>query len=149
MYNLESLLNKALIVKVSGDAARILLIERLVLNIISRASGIATLANYTMNIAKQHQWSGIIAGTRKTTPGFRLVEKYALLCGGCSTHRFDTSSMIMIKDNHIMAIGSITLAVKKAKHLASFVNKIEVNKNFNFSFKSPNSFTFISCKGRM
>ena len=59
-----------------------------------------------VQIAKSAQWSGRIAGTRKTTPGFRLVEKYALLVGGADVHRMDLSSMIMIKDNHMKWIKS-------------------------------------------
>jgi nicotinate-nucleotide pyrophosphorylase (carboxylating) len=65
-------------------------------------------------------------GTRKTTPGFRLVEKYSLLVGGCATHRNDLSQMVMLKDNHIWSTGSITNAVKKAKSAAGFSIKIEV-----------------------
>jgi len=65
-------------------------------------------------------------GTRKTTPGFRLVEKYALLVGGCATHRQDLSQMVMLKDNHVWSTGSITNAVKKARSAAGFSMKIEV-----------------------
>jgi len=53
-------------------------------------------------------WKGKVAGTRKTTPGFRLVEKYALLVGGADPHRQNLSSMVMLKDNHIQSSGSIT-----------------------------------------
>ncbi|KAI8839256.1 Quinolinate phosphoribosyl transferase [Chytridium lagenaria] len=70
-------------------------------------------------------WKGVIAGTRKTTPGFRLVEKYAMLVGGIDTHR-DLSSMIMLKDNHIWASGSITKAVEAARKVGGFALKIEV-----------------------
>ena len=52
-------------------------------------------------------WHGKVAGTRKTTPGFRLVEKYALLVAGADTHRYDLSSMVMLKDNHIWATGNL------------------------------------------
>lgn len=52
-------------------------------------------------------WHGEVAGTRKTTPGFRMVEKYAMLVGGMSQHRYDLSSMIMLKDNHIWSAGNI------------------------------------------
>ncbi len=55
----------------------------------------------------------LYAGTRKTTPGFRLVEKYSMLVGGADTHRYDLSSMVMLKDNHVTTTGSITDAVKK------------------------------------
>lgn len=67
-----------------------------------------------------------MAGTRKTTPGFRWVEKYALLVGGCDQHRYDLSSMIMLKDNHVWSSGSITAAVKRAKSVGGFALKIEV-----------------------
>lgn len=80
-----------------------------------------------MNTIKRSSgWKGIIAGTRKTTPGFRIVEKYALLVGGVDTHRYDLSSMVMLKDNHIWASGSIEGAIKKAKEVAGFSLKIEV-----------------------
>jgi len=67
-----------------------------------------------------------VAGTRKTTPGFRLVEKYGLLVGGASTHRLDLSQMVMLKDNHIWSTGSIEAAVKKARGVSGFSQKIEV-----------------------
>ena len=95
------------IATVSGKVRQILLGERVALNIISRASGIASAARRLRTIAKDLGWKGEVAGTRKTTPGFRLVEKYALLVGGVSTHRYDLSSMIMLKDNHIWSAGSI------------------------------------------
>lgn len=59
-------------------------------------------------MAKAGGWHGQVAGTRKTTPGFRLVEKYSMLVGGVSTHRQDLSGMVMLKDNHVWASGSIT-----------------------------------------
>ena len=92
---------------VTGKVRQILLGERVALNIISRASGIATFAQKLRTKAERGGWIGEIAGTRKTTPGFRMVEKYALLAGGVSTHRYDLSSMIMLKDNHIWTAGSI------------------------------------------
>ena len=92
---------------VTGKVRQILLGERVALNIISRASGIATFAQKLRKKAESVGWTGEIAGTRKTTPGFRIVEKYALLAGGVSTHRYDLSSMIMLKDNHIWTAGSI------------------------------------------
>jgi nicotinate-nucleotide pyrophosphorylase (carboxylating) len=55
--------------------------------------------------AKESGWKGTIAGTRKTTPGFRLVEKYGMMVGGIDPHRHDLSSMVMLKDNHIWATG--------------------------------------------
>ena len=93
---------------VSGKVRQILLGERVALNVIARASGIATAAQRLQKLVNKVGWHGEVAGTRKTTPGFRMVEKYALLVGGISTHRYDLSSMIMLKDNHIWTAGSIT-----------------------------------------
>ncbi|WAR01413.1 NADC-like protein [Mya arenaria] len=93
---------------VSGKVRQILLGERVALNIITRASGIASAAKRIRTTVEDLGWHGEVAGTRKTTPGFRMVEKYSLLVGGVSTHRYDLSSMIMLKDNHIWTAGSIT-----------------------------------------
>ncbi|VDI17723.1 nicotinate-nucleotide pyrophosphorylase [carboxylating]-like [Mytilus edulis] len=111
---------------VFGKVRQLLLGERVALNCLSRASGIATLARRLHNVADDAGWKGQIAGTRKTTPGFRLVEKYALLVGGVSTHRYDLSSMIMLKDNHIWTAGSISKAVKDARTIGGFSTKVEV-----------------------
>ncbi|ESO96784.1 hypothetical protein LOTGIDRAFT_143588 [Lottia gigantea] len=111
---------------VTGKVRQLLLAERIVLNVLTRASGIASLARELNFIARSCRWDGEVAGTRKTTPGFRLVEKYALLAGGATTHRYDLSSMIMLKDNHIWTAGSITQAVKDAKIVGGFSHKIEV-----------------------
>lgn len=86
----------------------------------------ATAARRAADIKARCEWHGFVAGTRKTTPGFRQVEKYALIVGGAATHRLDLSQMVMLKDNHIWSCGSITNAVKKAKVAAGFSIKIEV-----------------------
>ena len=83
---------KAAVAKVSGPTRAILMAERTALNILSRASGVASAAHAAMEVARAHGWHGRVAGTRKTTPGFGLVEKYALLVGGADTHRMDLSS---------------------------------------------------------
>lgn len=93
---------------VRGPARCLLLGERPALNCLSRASGIATRCSQLQRMAKSAGWHGEVAGTRKTTPGFRLVEKYAMLVGGTSMHRQDLSGMVMLKDNHVWASGSIT-----------------------------------------
>lgn len=93
---------------VRGPASGLLLGERPALNCLARASGIATRCSQLQAKAKAEGWHGEVAGTRKTTPGFRLVEKYAMLVGGASTHRQDLSGMVMLKDNHVWASGSIT-----------------------------------------
>ena len=114
------------IAKVTGKANKILLGERIALNCITRMSGIATRARRLVEVKTEARWHGEIAGTRKTTPGFRLAEKYALLVGGASTHRYDLSSMVMLKDNHIWTAGNITQAVKNARKAGGFSIKIEV-----------------------
>jgi nicotinate-nucleotide pyrophosphorylase (carboxylating) len=111
---------------ITGPVRKILLGERIGLNLLARASGIATTSRKARNIADEAGWKGRVAGTRKTTPGFRLVEKYSLLVGGVDTHRYDLSSMIMLKDNHIASAGSITAAVQKARLAGGFAIKIEV-----------------------
>ena len=112
----------AQVAEVTGPVRNILIGERTALNLIARASGIATYANKLATLAKEHNWKGRIAGTRKTTPGFRIVEKYAMLVGGVDTHRHDLSSMVMLKDNHIMAAGSITDAVKKGNCFPNYLH---------------------------
>ncbi|XP_076583746.1 nicotinate-nucleotide pyrophosphorylase [carboxylating]-like [Chaetodon auriga] len=111
---------------VKGPARCLLLGERPALNCLARASGIATRCSRLQAVAKARGWHGEVAGTRKTTPGFRLVEKYAMLVGGVSMHRQDLSGMVMLKDNHVWASGSITQAVKSARSVCGFSSKIEV-----------------------
>lgn len=114
------------VARVTGPANKLLQGERTGLNILARASGIATTARELSEAAKALRWNGQVAGTRKTTPGFRMVEKYALLVGGMATHRYDLSSMIMLKDNHVWSTGSVTNAVQKARQVGGFSIKIEV-----------------------
>lgn len=112
---------------VVGPPHRILHGERVALNLMARLSAIATTARRMKRLAEAAgSWSGRVAGTRKTTPGFRLFEKYALLVGGVDAHRHDQSASIMLKDNHIEALGSIPKAIKAAKALASFTQSLEV-----------------------
>lgn len=112
---------------IKGRVRRLLLGERVALSCMSRASGVATLARKLALKAEGVGWKGDLADTRnKTTPGFRLVEKYALLVGGLTTHKFDLSSMISLKDNHIWTSGSIEKAVKDARIVGGHSMKIEV-----------------------
>lgn len=117
---------KIVVCTVKGSASNILLAERTALNLLSRASGVATQSYKTKKLADESGYTGIIAGTRKTTPGLRQLEKYGMLIGGVDTHRYDLSSMVMLKDNHITSTGSITKAVKKAKSVCGFAVKVEV-----------------------
>jgi len=112
---------------VKGPVCRLLQGERTALNLLARASGIATRARLVRKVADEAGYKGLIAATRKTTPGFRLVEKYAVKVGGCDGHRHDLSSMIMLKDNHIWATqGQIKAAIAKARSVGGFSLKIEV-----------------------
>ena len=111
---------------VTGPVNKLLQGERTALNVLTRASGVATYARELSTEVKAFGWNGEVAGTRKTTPGFRIVEKYALLVGGISSHRYDLSHMVMLKDNHIWAVGSVTGAVQKARAACGFSSKIEV-----------------------
>ncbi|CAN6631142.1 nicotinate-nucleotide pyrophosphorylase [carboxylating] [Trichomonascus vanleenenianus] len=117
---------KVQIAKVTGKARNVLVAERTALNILARCSGIATKSQRLLQLAREAGFQGVIAGTRKTTPGFRLAEKYAMIVGGIDPHRHDLSSMVMLKDNHIWATGSITSAIKEARRIAGFSTKIEV-----------------------
>ncbi|KAJ1805829.1 nicotinate-nucleotide diphosphorylase (carboxylating) [Coemansia sp. RSA 2599] len=117
---------KVVVAQVTGAARRILMGERVALNILARCSGVASRARRLRAIADKKEFLGVVAGTRKTTPGFRLVEKYGMEVGGADTHRMDLSTMVMLKDNHIWATGSITNAVKAARSVAGFSIKIEV-----------------------
>jgi nicotinate-nucleotide pyrophosphorylase (carboxylating) len=118
--------SKIHVATVTGPIAQILQGERTALNTLSRCSGVATAAHRAVTIVRDCGWKGHLAGTRKTTPGFRIVEKYGLLVGGASTHRIDLSQMVMLKDNHIQAAGNISQAVQWARMAAGFSQKIEV-----------------------
>lgn len=125
-YIRASSVTKVKLATVSGPVNSILRGERTALCTISRCSGVATASSAAIRKAREHGWDGLVAGTRKTTPGFRVVEKYGLLVGGAATHRLDLSQMVMLKDNHIWSAGSITDAVKLARRAAGFSQKIEV-----------------------
>lgn len=117
------------IAKVSGRAQRILTGERVALNFVQRLSGIATQTHEAVNLIKGTK--AVICDTRKTTPGLRIVEKYAVRTGGGANHRFNLADGILIKDNHISAAGGIGPAIGKARRAASHMLKIEVEvENF-------------------
>ncbi len=113
------------ILAVRGAGARILKAERLVLNFLGRMSGVATLTNMFVNEARKVNERVKVAGTRKTTPGFRKYEKKAIAIGGGDPHRFGLYEAVIIKDNYIKLMG-LENAIKKAKEKASFTRKIEV-----------------------
>ena len=113
-----------LIGTVTGDIRALLSGERTALNYLQRMSGIAT---YTNEYAKELKgYKTTLLDTRKTTPGMRPFEKYAVRIWGGSNHRYNLSDGVLLKDNHIGAAGSVTKAVAMAKEYAPFVRKIEV-----------------------
>ena len=116
----------ALILAVKGPAHGVLAAERTALNFIQRLSGVATLAKRYADAVASAGGKARVVDTRKTTPGFRVLEKAAVLAGGCSNHRFDLGSGILIKDNHIAACGSVRAAVEAAKAKAPHPLRIEV-----------------------
>jgi len=99
---------------VEGNTQKLLTTERLVLNIMQRMSGIATKTNHLQNLCKNTK--AIVIDTRKTTPGFRFFEKWAVVIGGGANHRYGLFDMILIKDNHIDFAGGIIEAIDAANH---------------------------------
>ncbi|MBP5288525.1 MAG: carboxylating nicotinate-nucleotide diphosphorylase [Clostridia bacterium] len=113
-----------LLALVTGDARAILTGERVALNLLQHLSGIAAR---TREAVEQVAGTGAkIVDTRKTTPGLRFLEKYAVRCGGGTNHRFGLSDGVLIKDNHIAAAGGISEAVERAKSSVPHTLKIEV-----------------------
>ena len=113
-----------LIMSVRGDARTILLLERTVLNLSMRMSGVASAANHYSQLVSGYDVR--IAGTRKTSPAIAKFDKMALQIGGADTHRFSLDDMVLIKDNHIAVCDSPLDALLKAKKNTSFSKKIEV-----------------------
>ncbi len=110
------------LLRIKGKATALLNGERVALNILQRLSGIATLTRVFVDRAGAVE----ILDTRKTTPGLRVFEKYAVRCGGGKNHRFGLFDAILIKDNHIKAAGGITSAVKRVRSKNGSGKSIEV-----------------------
>ena len=113
-----------IVAEISGNAASILMGERTALNLMQRASGIATATRRAMQAVEGTQ--ARITDTRKTMPGLRKLDKYAVRAAGAVNHRFSLSDGILIKDNHIAAAGGIAPAVRAAKRKAPHTLKVEV-----------------------
>lgn len=107
-----------------GNAREILALERTILNYLQHLSGIATLTNEYVSKINNNKTK--ICDTRKTLPGLRALQKYAVVTGGGRNHRFALDSSILIKDNHIAICGSIENAIEKAKTHAPHYTKIEI-----------------------
>ncbi|RXI99915.1 carboxylating nicotinate-nucleotide diphosphorylase [Anaerobacillus alkaliphilus] len=112
------------IATVEGPVIYLLTGERVILNLIQRMSGIATVTKQAVTNANSTHTK--ICDTRKTTPGLRMVEKYAVACGGGFNHRFGLFDAVMIKDNHIAAAGGIEKAVDKVRKKLGHTVKVEV-----------------------
>ena len=109
-----------------GPTISLLIAERTALNFLQRLSGIASISRRFADAAQATGTGVRIVDTRKTTPGWRALEKYAVRCGGCFNHRASLSEHVLIKENHITAAGSLSKAVKMARDLAPHTAKIEV-----------------------
>ncbi len=110
--------------EVTGSAAALLGAERTALNFLQRLSGVATQARRYAEACKGSKTR--VVDTRKTTPGWRALEKAAVVAGGCANHRADLASGILIKDNHVVAAGGVAAAVARARAHAPHPLRIEV-----------------------
>jgi len=117
---------KSVLMKISGDTRTMLSVERTLLNIVSRMSGIATTTRKLIRKIRKAKLKTKVACTRKVAPGLLYFDKKAVLIGGGDTHRLHLDDMILIKDNHILVAGSIKKAMEKVRKDASFSKKIEV-----------------------
>lgn len=110
--------------ELKGSTLNILKGERVALNLLQHLSGIATITN--IYVKELSGTSCKLLDTRKTTPGLRILEKYAVKIGGGCNHRFNLSDGVLLKDNHVAAAGGVKNAIEKARSSVSFVRKIEV-----------------------
>ncbi|MEI3614376.1 carboxylating nicotinate-nucleotide diphosphorylase [Pseudogracilibacillus sp. SO30301A] len=109
---------------ISGTVADLLQGERVILNLVQRMSGIATKTKEAVSLLNSDHTK--ICDTRKTTPGLRMLEKYAVRCGGGVNHRIGLYDVVMLKDNHIAFAGSITKAMEAARRNVGHMVKVEV-----------------------
>ncbi|WP_044619948.1 carboxylating nicotinate-nucleotide diphosphorylase [Gynuella sunshinyii] len=119
----DNISNQQTLVEVSGNARSILTAERTALNYLQTLSGTATTARQYAEAVKNKNIT--VLDTRKTIPGLRLAQKYAVLVGGCANHRLGLYDMFLIKENHIAAAGGITKAVAQSQQIAPKA-KIEI-----------------------
>ena len=114
----------AVLFEVRGNARSILMGERVALNFLQRMSGVATLTQIYVS-AKTQGSPTRITDTRKTTPGLRALERYAVRAGGGHNHRDNLGSAVLIKDNHVAAAGGVAQAIARARERAPHTSKIE------------------------
>jgi nicotinate-nucleotide pyrophosphorylase (carboxylating) len=114
----------AVLMRIDGDARAVLSAERVALNFVGHLSGIATATSAFVRAAGNGKTR--ICCTRKTTPGLRALEKYAVRCGGGFNHRFGLDDAILIKDNHVAVAGGIRAVLERARAAAGHLVKIEI-----------------------
>ena len=124
VYDGENIKNGQVIGEIRGSTRSVLSGERVALNILQRMSGIATLTSRF--VERLQGTKAKLLDTRKTTPNFRILERYAVKIGGGENHRYNLSDGVLIKDNHIAAAGGIKNAIDMTRKNISFVKKIEV-----------------------
>lgn len=117
---------KTAIGSVCGLTTELLRGERVALNALSECARVATAARECQDVAEGHGWGGRVAGTRKTLPGLRILQKYGYVVGGIDPHRMDLSSMVMLKDNHVKAAGNVREAVECVRRGAGFSVLVDV-----------------------
>jgi nicotinate-nucleotide pyrophosphorylase (carboxylating) len=115
---------KTVLMSISGDARALLSAERTALNFVGHLSGIATAAHEFIRLVAHTR--ARVCCTRKTTPGLRALQKYAVRCGGGYNHRFGLDDAILIKDNHIAVAGGVRAVLERAKAAAGHLVKIEI-----------------------
>jgi len=120
----DRILPQTIVAEVTGPTCLLLSGERVALNFLQRLSGIATTTSIYVTEAKE--FSAKIVDTRKTTPGLRILEKYAVRAGGGTNHRLGLFDAVMIKDNHVKAAGGIKAAVELVKKNIPFLTPVEV-----------------------
>ncbi len=118
--------NGSVVLVAEGSTISLLIAERTALNFLQRLSGIASFSQQFADAAAKAGTGVRVVDTRKTTPAWRALEKYAVRCGGCFNHRASLSEHVLIKENHITAAGSLGKAVKLARDFAPHTAKIEV-----------------------
>lgn len=117
---------KATVLSIVGDARTLLSIERTLLNLLTRMSGIATTTSRLIEKVRGAGYKTRIACTRKVAPGFSYFDKRAVMIGGGDTHRLHLDDLVIIKDNHLAVVGDVSKAVKKVRDAVSFSKKIEI-----------------------
>lgn len=119
----EKILKNQIICTIEGDLIQVLKAERVALNFLGHLSGIATFTRKFVDAVKPH--ATVILDTRKTTPGYRELEKRAVVHGGGKNHRMNLSSAILIKDNHITVMGGLTKAVERVRQHSQLPIEVE------------------------